>query len=298
MPGPVPVRRALAAVVTAGALVAAGVVASGGASAQTLPDPIFPAATASASTSASAVPSASATPTPTVSASPSASATAAPCPVPVPGIPCIVPGGGSSPSATPTASTTTSASPSPTPTGPEQPGIAVAPTEIVDGEQSQVRVSTAPGNELALMAYTRPRTEYTTVRTATADQDGRATFTVAPRGNTRLFVRSTDDNGSTDSRSIVIKVASRISLRVERTGTRTYRFTGSATPARPGQVVRITYRKDSGQVEATRAKAGSKGVFSVVRTFSGTGTLDFTARTSTDITNAGGTSPVRRTTVR
>ncbi|MCW2777994.1 MAG: Bacterial Ig domain [Frankiales bacterium] len=252
-----------------------------------------------ASASASATPSASASASVTPSASTSPSASATPCAgqvVPILG--CVPTGGGSAtPSATPTATTTPTTTSSPT-TGPVAPIVSASPSTVKAGASSVITGSGQPGSTIQLVGYSRPSTTNRVLRTGTADENGDFAFTITPTGNTRVFARSTDASGTTDGPSIVVTVRTTLSLTVTRTGTRTYRFSGNVAPKRAGQSVRITYRKGSSQVEVSRTKVAANGSYSVTRTFSGTGTFDFSSRTSTDVTTAGGTSVVRKVTVR
>ncbi|TAL21278.1 MAG: hypothetical protein EPN99_07875 [Frankiales bacterium] len=109
------------------------------------------------------------------------------------------------------------------------------------------------------------------------------------------------------SPSIVLNVRTQPSLNVERPGTQTYRFFGSAIPARPNGLIVSLYRvTDSGRqiltsqvrANANRGQAGfdanrPAGSYSITRTFTGTGRFGFVVRTGQDLQNAPGSSKVR-----
>lgn len=304
MTRPVPVRRALGAVLTAGAVLA-GVLATSGGPAQALPLPLpiplpipgastTPAATpsgsAAPSTSASVTPSASASSSVSPGATPSTSASpsAAPCPIPVPGIPCIIPPA-SSPSATPTSSTGPSATPSGSTVA--KPTVSVSPSTIIAVEQKAVVAGASePGSTVELYAYSRPNTDYVKVRSTEADEDGRYSFEVGPSGNTRLYVRTVTQEGEADSDSIVLNVKTSLNLKVVRTGSLTYRFSGSLLPKRPGQLITVFYEKGGQRVIAGRARNAADGSYVLNRTFTSGGTFVFFTGTGTDNNNAANNS--------
>lgn len=234
-------------------------------------DPPLP-PTPSPGPTASATPTGSATPTPTASRSATPTATA-------------------TPSATPTASAMPSR---------VAPRLSLPRTTITSQEAAAVEATGEPGAVAELWAYSRPSTRYVRVRRTVLAESGRATFSVRPSGNTRLFLRTSDVSGagSADSPSVVLAVRTGISVRVARTGTRTYRFTGSTLPRRAGQTVSVRYRSGTGTVVAARARVAADGTYAVTRRFTGTGTFAFTATTGADVDNAAGTSAAVRTTVR
>ncbi len=239
---------------------------------------------------ASASPSATTTPQPSGSASPTTSPAA--CPIPVPGVPCVVPGGGGSASATPTASTT------PSPSGPAQaatPTVDVTPATITAKQKSLVTGTAQPGAAVELYAYSRPSTDYVLVRSGEADENGDFSFEVGPSGNTRLYVLS----GGVMSETTVLTVRTDLNLKVTRTGTRTYRFTGSTLPKRKGQLVTVFYQPPGGKrVIASRARVSSTGTYNVTRTFGSNATYDLFTGTGVDNDNAAGTSPKVRVRIR
>jgi hypothetical protein len=163
---------------------------------------------------------------------------------------------------------------------------------IVAGSRGSLTLNGPPNADVVLEAYSRPNTIYRVVRTGTLSALGTLTFdNLVPSGNTRLRARVA---GGQFNQSAVILVRSKLSLRTERLGTRTYRFTGRVLPARAGQLV-FVYR---GNVLATVARVQANGIYAVNRRFLGTGTFTFTARTGTDITNVGGVSPGLRVAIR
>ncbi|MCU1693603.1 MAG: hypothetical protein JWM64_2694 [Frankiales bacterium] len=206
-----------------------------------------------------------------------------------------------SPSATPTASTSPSPSPSPTVPGLQvaTPTVTITPSTITASQKAVVAGTATPGSTVQLYAYSRPSTQYQVVRTATVGTDGRYSFQVGPSGNTRLYVRSFNATSSAQSNSAVLTVRTSINLKVARTGTRTYRFTGSTLPKRVGQLVTVFYEDASGKrTIASRARVTEQGTYNVTRTFGGTGTFVLFTGTGTDNNNAANNSNRVRTTIR
>ncbi|MCW2666111.1 MAG: Papain family cysteine protease [Frankiales bacterium] len=228
-------------------------------------------------------PSPVASPTKSAAPSPSASPSASPSP---------------SPSASPSASPSPSP-PAPSPEPPAEPDpepvaptIRLAPAQSLAGQKVQVTGTAEPGATVELLAYTRPGTTYAVVRTAEVAEDGTYAFTVAPAANTRVFARVADSQAQ--SPSAVLKVATSINVKVTRTGVRTYRFTGSTLPKRPGQTINVYYVAGSKKIIAGKAVVTPKGTYLFERRFGAGGTLAFTAQTGVDLSNVAGTSaPVR-----
>ncbi|MCU1693604.1 MAG: hypothetical protein JWM64_2695 [Frankiales bacterium] len=228
-------------------------------------------------------------PSPSPSASPSVSPSSSSSPSPRP-----------SPSATATVPVTAPPSSSPTP-GTTAPVVRLERSTITSQESVGVSATTFPGAVVELLAYSRPSTTYTVVRRGVATQSGTISFLVGPSGNTRLFVRTrqADGTGSQDSASVVLTVRTSINLKVTRTGTRTYRFTGSTLPKRVNQLVTVFYQAPGGnRVIAARARVSSTGTYNVSRTFTGGGTFTLFTATGTDINNAGNNSNSVRTAIR
>ena len=228
------------------------------------------------------------------SPSPSASATRAPSPAASP-----------SPSATPTASmspsprpstTTPAASPSAPACGSAE-TVSLGQSTIIAGGAGTVRVTGTPNSVIDLFAYTRPSTTYRVVRSAELGNNGTADFTVTPPANTRLYAQQ---RGCPQSLSQVLNVRTALSLSAQRTGTRTYTFSGSSAPAREGGLIISLYRvTDDGRqilTSQTRASSGN-GAWSLSRTFLGTGRFGFVVRTGQDMTNAPGASAIRSVTI-
>lgn len=231
-------------------------------------------------------------PAPSPSPSPSASPSRPPSPSPSPG-PSPSP-----PAPSPRAPLPTTRAPEPSPDEPEPdpegtaPTLALAPARSLAGQKVQVTGTGEPGATVELWAYTRPGTTYAVVRTGEVDEDGRYAFTVGPAANTRMYVRDTDSE--TDSPSVVLKVATSINVKVTRTGVRTYRFSGSTLPKRPGQTINVYYANGTRKTIAGKAVVTPKGTYLFERRFGAAGTVTFTAQTGVDLDNVAGTSaPVR-----
>ncbi len=170
--------------------------------------------------------------------------------------------------------------------------IAVNTPTITAGGRGSITLTGPANADVVLEAYTRPNTTFRVVRTGTLSANGTLTFdNLVPSGNTRLRARVL---GGQFAQSAVLLVRSRLSVTAQRVGVRTYRFSGRVLPAREGQLVFI-YR---GNVLATTARVQANGTYAVNRRFLGTGTFNFTARTTTDITNVGGISNMLRVTIR
>ncbi|MDP9435735.1 MAG: glycoside hydrolase family 71 protein [Actinomycetota bacterium] len=174
-----------------------------------------------------------------------------------------------------------------------RPSVEVRPAVLRAGQPAEVVVRAAPGDAVALWAYTRPSTALRLVRTGRAGADGRAVFTVRPSGSTRMEARVSGLRTAT-SRSVVLPVQAALHLAAVRTGPRTYVFSGRTMPAVAGRRVAVAYARGGTSVVAVSATTAADGTFRVRRTFTGTGALTFTARTAADLTNAAGASrPVR-----
>ncbi len=229
-------------------------------------------------------PSRSASPSPSPSASPSASPSPSP-PPPSPSPPAPVP----SPAA-PTVAPPTVAPPAEPSAAP--PTMTLSPATSRAGAKVTVSGKAEPGDTVELWAYTRPSTTYGLARTAEVAEDGTYAFTVAPSRNTRMFVKDTTED--TQSPSAVLRVMTSINVKVARTGVRTYRFTGSTLPKRPGQTVNVYYLAGTKKTIAGKAVVTPKGTYLFERRFGSGGTLTFTAQTGVDNDNAAGTSaPVK-----
>lgn len=218
--------------------------------------------------------------------------------------PATTPSASPTPTAAPTASATMappSSPPAEQPTAPAPPPcerarVTVERTVITATSDVRVLVMATPNSVVRLLAYSRPSTTYRVVREGTTDAQGAALFAVRPLTNTRLLA---DEPGCPESASQVVHVRSAVSLGATRLGTRDFAFRGRAIPTRPGQLVSLYRITSAGQhVLTDQARTDRAGIWSLRRTFSGTGRFGFVARTGADIVNAAGTSPVRTVDVR
>lgn len=160
-------------------------------------------------------------------------------------------------------------------------------------ESARTTVRGTAGAAVELWAYTRPSTTYRLVRSGTLDGDGALAFDVRPPANTRLQARY---SGCGSRPSVVLNLATALTLAVERRGTREYAFSGDSLPARPGGLVVSLYRvtAEGSQVLTAQARASeADGEWRLVRRFSGSGRFGFLARTGQDLLNAPGSSAVR-----
>lgn len=158
---------------------------------------------------------------------------------------------------------------------------------------AQVTVTGTPNSVIDLLAYTRPSTTFRVVRSAEIGADGVARFTIVPPANTRLYAQQ---RGCDQGPSVVLNVRTALSLAVERTGVRTYRFSGDSLPARAGGLIVSLYRiTSSGQeVLTSQVRADARnGEWTINRRFTGIGRFGFVVRTGQDLQNAPGASNVR-----
>lgn len=154
-------------------------------------------------------------------------------------------------------------------------------------------VQTTPNTTVDLFAYTRPSTTYKLVRTAQVGDDGQASFSVAPGGNTRMYAQQRGCTANPPADSVVLNVRPKLTLNVDRVGTRSYTFYGNSLPVRDRGMVVHLYRvtADGSQVLTAMTRSSSTtGQWRINRTFSGTGRFGFVLRTSQDISNAAGAS--------
>ncbi|MCW2777338.1 MAG: hypothetical protein JWN17_1063 [Frankiales bacterium] len=169
----------------------------------------------------------------------------------------------------------------------------VTPAVIGSGQRSRVTVASTPGRTVRLYAYSQPSTTFVAVRSATATAST-TTFDVTPPTNTRLYGQ---EEGCTQSPSVVVTVRSAVGISATRNASRVYTFSGGTLPRRPGQVVSLFRKGSTGDVLTAQVKTDSSGRYSITRRFTGSGLFDFYTRTSTDLVNASGSSLVRRTLV-
>jgi len=244
-----------------------------------------------------------------VSESPSPSASASPSP-------------STSPSATPTATTSPSASPSASPSPScGMPTVRVNTTTVNATGLASVTVTNAPaGSTVELQGYSQDHfgsvnfgNDPTPVdRTGVADANGTVTFDdLRPASNTRLRARVAGCAYGTNSGLINVRATE--TLKVTRTGTLTYRFSGQSIPARPGGLVVSLYKVVGqtcaagvepascpgevflGQSRAIAAGAAGAGGYSMTVRFDrgDAGRHSFVVKTGRDAQNAPGRSNVR-----
>jgi hypothetical protein len=275
------------------------------------PGSASPSSTTSPRPSGSATPSGSASPA--GSASPSASSSTSPSPSSSPSggglpIPTAAPliGATTGPSASASSSPSAAASSSATPSSSTAPSsscnqqqltISLDKTDITPTQPVNVTAHGAPGTTVELYAYSRPNTTYAVVRTDVTDAAGNVVFTVKPGTNTRLYAHYKGGAAASDSVSKVINVHTALSLSAYRDGVRKYHFQGRNLPQLAGQLITL-YRIDNGtEIRTATVKTNSSGIWRIDRTFSGSGTFTFVARTSQTLNNAAGRSNERATVI-
>lgn len=166
------------------------------------------------------------------------------------------------------------------------PRVAAAPRRIVLGERATVQVTGAPGAAVELWAYSRPTTWYSLVRRGVLDATGRASFDVAPRGNTRLYARVAGRLTHTTT----VDVAQTATLSISRVPG-AYRFSGQVAPARAGVEVTLMRKPAVGPaVVASRARTDSAGRYRIDRRFGEAGTYGFYVDTRVTADNTEGRS--------
>jgi hypothetical protein len=187
-----------------------------------------------------------------------------------------------------------SSSPSPsTPAPPPAPTVEDGSSVITAGGIANLSGAAAAGKTVELLAYSRPSTTYSVIRTTTASSTGAYSFSVRPQTNTRLLVRVDGQK----SASVVVGVRPAISLRTVRTGVRSYQFTGRVQPIRAGQIVSVFAQTASGVVLVGRGRVNDSGIWVATHRFTTNGTFGLFAVTGADIVNAAGRSVTVRTAV-
>ncbi|MCA1825117.1 MAG: hypothetical protein LC640_12870 [Frankia sp.] len=173
--------------------------------------------------------------------------------------------------------------------------ISIAPSLILAGQASTVRVTAPVGSTVELLARISGAT-YTAVRTATVPVGGTIDFLVTPRYTTRVAARAC---GFTSLAQPIISVAGRVSLAVSSLPGCVLRFSGGTLPVKPGQVVNVYYRSGGAITLAIQARTSSTGTYVTQRRFLACGrTFSFFARTNGDVNNLPGQSPDRVATIR
>jgi hypothetical protein len=191
----------------------------------------------------------------------------------------------SSPSPSPSAST---------PPPPPAPTVENGSSLITAGGVATLSGAAEVGKTVELLAYSRPSTTYSVIRTTTAGSTGAYSFSVRPQTNTRLLVRI----DGRQSPSVVVGVRPGISLTPVRTAVRTYTFRGRVQPVRPGQIVSVFAQTASGDVLVGRGRVGADGIWSASHRFTDNGTFGLFAVTGADMVNAAGRSATVRTAIR
>jgi hypothetical protein len=193
----------------------------------------------------------------------------------------------------PSASPSSSPSPAATTPPPPPPTVEDGSSVITAGGVANLSGAADPGATVELLAYSRPSTTYSVIRTTTATDTGAYSFSIRPQTNTRLLVRV----GGQESSSVVVAVRSAVSLTAARTGVRTYSFRGRVQPLRAGQLVSVYAQTANGSVLVGRGSVDSDGIWTASHRFTGNGTFGLYAVTGGDIVNAAGRSATARTAV-
>jgi hypothetical protein len=164
-------------------------------------------------------------------------------------------------------------------------------TSIHPKDAVRVTIHGSPNQRMQLMSYSQPSTTYRVARDDRTDDNGNIVFDVVPGTNTRIYATYGDRNTRTDSDSQVISVHTTLSLSAVHTGFRSYHFQGRDLPRRDGQLITL-YRYDAAgrAVRTANVRTDSSGTWGLDRTFTGGGTFDFVVRTSSNLTNADGSS--------
>ena len=96
-----------------------------------------------------------------------------------------------------------------------------------------------------------------------------------------------------DSNQPLVMVQKAIGMRIDRLGTRTYRFSGTAKPVHPGQSVNL-YR---GTTLVKRIPVSASGAYSFTTTFAGAGYFMFSVKVPGTGYNVAASSPASLTRV-
>jgi hypothetical protein len=196
------------------------------------------------------------------------------------------------PSPAPSSSSSPSASPT-APPPPPAPTVEDGSALITAGGIANLSGAAGAGKTVELLAYSRPSTTYSVIRTTTATDTGAYSFSIRPQTNTRLLVRVDGQQ----SGSVVVAVRPAMSLRTVRTAVRSYQFTGRVQPIRVGQIVSVFAHTASGDVLVGRGRVDSNGIWLASHRFTGNGTFGLFAVTGADIVTAAGRSATVSTAV-
>ena len=170
------------------------------------------------------------------------------------------------------------------PTAPAEvvPSVTVVPAVVSAGQRVTATYHGAPDTVLTIYSKTQPATTYSRIGSVTLDSSGRGTSTHAPHRNTRIMAGTT---AGTMSAQPLIQVRSVASLNATRLRTRTYRFSGTVSPALANRLVNV-YR--NGALVA-QGRTSSTGVYAITKALAA-GTYGFVVRTPNDTYNLGATS--------
>ena len=170
------------------------------------------------------------------------------------------------------------------------------PTITATGS-ARVVIRGTQGSTVDLLAYTRPSTRFTVVRTVTIPTGTAPAPMVSlrPPANTRLYAQQ---RGCPAGPQVVLNVRTALTLTAIRNGARDYTFAGDSLPARPGGLIVSLYRvtSDDRRILTAQARAdATSGQWRIERRFTGTGRFGFVVQTGQDLQNAPGSSNVRPT---
>ncbi len=175
------------------------------------------------------------------------------------------------------------------------PTVKLSSDTITAGAKVLVSGTAPPGSQLRMWGVSRPASAFTLLRYGTVPADGTYSAVLGPRSNTRVYVEVL---GGDRTAALPINVRSAVAMTVTRTGTRTYRFSGTVSPARAGRAVTVARRLPTGAGALVRTTSGADGRWTATFRFPVSGTFDLLAVASADVVNAQGTSAVRRLAVR
>jgi hypothetical protein len=170
------------------------------------------------------------------------------------------------------------------------PRLTVAPSLLRYGATADVLVTGTAGAVVDLYSRKYPQTAYTKIRDGLVlDGAGQVHVPTRPDVNLRFLARDRTlaHASSTSGTDGLVTVQKAISLGIARTGTRTYRFSGSVRPIISGTTVGV-YR--NGVLLRSGIPVSSTGGYSWTGTLAG-GTYGFQTRTGTSGYNAASTSP-------
>jgi hypothetical protein len=166
---------------------------------------------------------------------------------------------------------------------------------IAAGSRASVTVTGAANQIVDLICYSRPSSTYSVARRTTIDAAAdTVTFSDLSLGrNTRCYAAYDVNSAQGASPSQVINVTTVISLSAVRTAVRTYTFQARSLPPAGGQLITLYRVDDSGnEIRTANLKTDDSGTYGLSRTFTGSGTFKFIARTGATLNNIAGHSNV------